>query len=177
MTARRALPPPEARLVYLGRNLVAETARASRESDRKRIVQPFHRSDGELLRRMLNAIQPESYVRPHRHTLPGAVEAWLVVQGAVACFMFSDTGAVEQIVELSAGGERFGVDFSGAVFHALIALEPDTVLYEVKLGPYVPPGDTEFAAWAPAEGTPESLAYLAQLRSRFASGKAVDAAP
>lgn len=176
MTGRRALPPPEARLIYLDRKLVAETAAAARDSDRGRIVQPFHRSDGELLRRMLNAIQPESYVRPHRHTQPGAVEAWLVVRGAVACFTFSDTGAVEQIVELRAGGERFGVDFSGGVFHTLIALEPDTVLYEVKLGPYVPAADTEFASWAPAEGADEGLAYLAGLRSLFARDKAAGAA-
>jgi hypothetical protein len=44
-------------------------------------------------------------------------------------------------------------------------LEPDSVIYEVKLGPYVPLAGTEAAPWAPAEGSLEAAGYLEQLRA------------
>ena len=46
-------------------------------------------------------------------------------------------------------------------------LEPDTVVFEVKPGPYQPTSDKDFAPWAPAEGGPDAPAYLADLEARF----------
>jgi len=46
------------------------------------------------------------------------------------------------------------------VFHTFLAIEPDTVVYEVKTGPYSASDDKEFASFAPAEGTPEAIEYL-----------------
>jgi hypothetical protein len=54
------------------------------------------------------------------------------------------------------------------VYHSFIVLEPDTVIYEVKSGPYVTSTDKSFAPWAPAEGTPEAQVYMEQLRASAA---------
>lgn len=64
---------------------------------------------------------------------------------------------------MRAGGPIFGVDIEPGVWHTLIVLEPDTLLFEVKNGPYSPATDKGFPDWSPAEGTPESERFLAAL--------------
>ncbi len=169
MTAphRRALDAPEGTLVVLSRALVDVAAEAARASDRQRVIQPLHKSEAEPLQRMFNVIQPGSYVRPHRHVRPPLTESWVVLRGAVAFFTFEDDGRVRDCLRLEAGGERFGVDMGPGPYHGLVALEPDTVLFEAKQGPYAPANETTFAPFAPAEGSPEARAYLDALRAEF----------
>ncbi|OJH38690.1 WbuC family cupin fold metalloprotein [Cystobacter ferrugineus] len=164
---RRALDAPAGELVVLSRSLVEEVAESSRTSPRRRVILPLHKKEDELLHRMLNVIQPDSYVRPHRHLEPPKAESWVVLRGALAFFTFEEDGRVRDCLSLEAGGERFGVDLAAGIFHGLIALAPDTVLFEVKNGPYAPANDKSFAPWAPAEGSPEAASYLARLREEY----------
>jgi len=117
---------------------------------------------------MFNAVQPDSYIPPHRHLHPPKAESWVVLRGALAFFTFDDQGAIIECLEIRAGGPIFGVDLEPGVYHTFFALEPDTVVYEVKDGPYSPTTDKAFPEWAPAEGTPEARAYLAKLAHEFA---------
>ena len=144
------------------------TVEVSRDSSRRRMIQPFHRSEQDTLHRMFNAIQPDSYIRPHRHLDPPKAEAWIVLRGAVVFFTFEEDGAVRDCAEVHANGQVFGVDLVPGVFHTLIAAEPDTVVYEVKTGPYSAADDKTFASFAPAEGTPEASQYLEHLRQEGA---------
>ncbi|HEX8825423.1 MAG TPA: WbuC family cupin fold metalloprotein [Archangium sp.] len=163
----RALAAPDGELVVLSRSLVERVTESSRESPRRRIILPFHKSEADPLHRMLNVIQPDSYVRPHRHLEPPKSEAWVLLRGALAFFTFEDDGRVRDCLGLEAGGEHFGVDLAPGIFHGLVALAPDTVIFEVKNGPYAPTNDKAFASWAPAEGTPETSGYLAGLREEY----------
>jgi hypothetical protein len=45
----------------------------------------------------------------------------------------------------------------------LICLEPDSVLYELKDGPYNVANDKHFAPWAPAEGSPEAFVFMEKI--------------
>jgi cupin fold WbuC family metalloprotein len=162
-SSRRALEAPAGELVVLSRSLVEDVCEASRTSPRRRIILPFHKREDELLHRMLNVIQPDSYVRPHRHLEPPKAEAWVVLRGALAFFTFEEDGRIRDCLSLEAGGEQFGVDLAPGIFHGLVALAPDTVIFEVKNGPFAPANDKSFAAWAPAEGTPEAPGYMAAL--------------
>jgi cupin fold WbuC family metalloprotein len=135
----------------------------ARESPRRRVIAPLHRSETDALHRMLNAVQPDSYVRPHRHRDPPKAEAWIVLRGSLLFFTFTDDGAVEEQTVLSAAGPRFGVDLVPGIYHTLIALEPDTVIYEVKSGPYVAASDKTFAPWSPPEGGDQGRHYMQQL--------------
>ncbi len=164
----KALTPPTDPVSFITREALERTIVASRESPRARMIQPFHRADAAILHRMFNAIQPGSYIAPHRHLSPPKDEAWIVLQGALAFFTFDDAGKLETIAEIRAGSEVFGVDLEAGVYHALYALEPDTVVYEVKSGPYAPHDDKAFAPWAPREGEPGTKKYLAELERAFA---------
>jgi cupin fold WbuC family metalloprotein len=163
-----ALPPPSGRVCWISRASLDDTLAASRVSPRKRIIQPFHRDESAALHRMFNAVQPDSYIAPHRHLDPPKDESWIVLRGALAFFTFGDQGAIEECLEVRADGDVFGVDLVPGVYHSFFALEPDTLVYEVKTGPYAPNNDKAFAPWAPREGEPGVAAYLAQLRAEFA---------
>lgn len=152
----------------IGREHVTSALEYSRTSPRKRVILPFHKHGADPLHRMLNAAQPGTYVRPHRHIAPPKSEAFLVLQGALAMFVFEDDGAIRDCFRLAAGSDRFGVDLAPGMFHSFIALEPDTLIYEVKNGPYEPASDKDFASWAPLEDSPGAAAYVAELAAAYA---------
>jgi|SRR6478735_6212443 len=167
MSTSRALGAPQGPICWLSQTLIDGAIAGSHESSRRRVIQPLHRSESATLQRMFNAVQPDSYIPPHRHLDPPKAESWVVLRGALAFFTFDDQGAISDCIEIRAGGEVFGVDLEPGVYHTFFALEPDTVVYEVKDGPYCPSNDKAFPDWAPREGTPEASRYLAQLRLKF----------
>jgi len=164
---KNALPPPIGSVCWIDQHSLEHTITESRKSPRQRIIQPFHRSESAGLHRMFNAVQPGSYIAPHRHLDPPKDESWIVLRGSLAFFTFDDQGTIVQCLEISANGSVFGVDLEPGVYHSFFALEPDTVVYEVKTGPYAPNNDKAFAPWAPREGEPGVPAYLAHLQTEF----------
>jgi cupin fold WbuC family metalloprotein len=171
MTAsyKRALSPPPGDLVVISESIAREAIAYSRTSPRKRVILPFHKGSEDPLHRMFNAVQPGSYLRPHRHIDPPKAEVFLVLRGALAMFVFEDDGRVRDCFKLEANGERFGVDLAPGLFHSFLALEPDTLLYEVKSGPYEPASAKDFASWAPDEDSPEAERYARELAALFAA--------
>lgn len=159
-----ALAPPPGAMVVVGESLIKSVVEASRTSPRRRTILPLHKRLDDPLQRMLNAIQPGSYVRPHRHA-PPVGEGLVVLQGALRFIAFADDGEIRRAVDLGAGGD-LGVDVESDVYHTLVALAPDSVIYEVKTGPYRPANDKSFAPWAPAEDTPDAARYLQDLIAR-----------
>ena len=64
---------------------------------------------------------------------------------------------------MAAGTAPFGIDFEPGVLHTFFALQRDTVLFEVKPGPYEMQTDKDFASFAPAEESPEAAGYMTSL--------------
>ncbi len=158
-----ALKAPSGSLVELTENLIDAAIFGSRESPRKRIILPFHDGADNTLHRMLNAIQPGSYIRPHRHFDPPKDESLVLLRGALTFFTFHEDGTVDKVCKAAAGSTSFGIDVKAGVFHTFIATEPDTVVFEVKPGPWSPATDKDFAAWSPEEGSPECELYMNHL--------------
>ena len=121
--------------------------------------------------RLLNAIEPGSWVRPHRHLDPPRSETVLVVAGALGVVLFDDDGSVTEAMRLEAGGDAFGVDLDAGTWHGLVALEPGTVFFETKPGPYVAPGPADRAPWSPGEDEPGAAAAEEALRGLFRHSK------
>jgi len=78
-------------------------------------------------------------------------------------------GGVTQTVVLGPDGAACGVNIPHGVFHSVFACAPGTVFFEAKAGPYLPLGEAERAAWAPAEGDAGAAAYAESLRRLFGS--------
>ena len=136
---------------------------AAQASPRRRRNHNFHQLE-ETVQRMLNALEPDSYVCPHKHEDPDKVEVFLCLRGRAAVLAFDDAGRVAGVFTLSPAGPTHGAEVPPRTWHTVLALEPGTVLYEVKQGPYNPATDKKFAPWAPAEGAPEAAEYLEALK-------------
>ena len=148
------------------RLLDAVSAQAA-ASPRRRKNFNFHAQESAPANRLLNAIEPESYVQPHRHLDPAKDETLVVLRGAVGMVVFDDNGGILQQAVLRAGSGAIGVDIPHATWHTFVALEPGSVIFEAKAGPYLPLGHGEKAYWAPAENDPAAAVYLERLISSF----------
>jgi len=154
--------------VWIDQTLLDDVTRAAQQSPRRRKNRNFHEDEAAPCNRLLNAIEPDSYIRPHRHRHEDKDESILCVRGRLGALFFDDDGTVRDTATLEAGGATIGVDIPHGSFHSVVALEPGTVFFEAKAGPYTPLGDDEIAGWAPAEGEPDAAAYHAFLRKQFA---------
>lgn len=160
-----AMQPPSTAVTPITQDKIQEAILLSRQSPRKRIILPYHKTAADKMHRMFNIIQPQSYIRPHTHITAFKHESIVLLQGAVCFFIFDEKGKILKKYILRAGSLNFGIDIEPHIFHSFIALEVDTVIFEVKPGPYSKELDKDFATWSPEEGTPEVTAYLAELYS------------
>ncbi|SDS69046.1 cupin fold metalloprotein, WbuC family [Pseudomonas asplenii] len=151
---------------FLDSTLFADLAAKAAASPRGRTHHNFHQMD-EPCHRMAVGLQPSTYVPPHRHLSADKAETLLVLRGSLGLLVFDEHGQVLVRRVLQAGGECPAVDLPAGVFHGLVVLEPDTVMFECKAGPYRPVGEGELAAWAPREGEAGVADYQAWMRAQF----------
>lgn len=145
---------------------------AARENPRRRMNHNLHESYEEPCQRLLNAVEPDSYIRPHRHLTPLKPETFLAVRGRFAAVLFDDAGEIRQVCFLAPGKGPALVDIAPGAWHAIFALEPESIFFEAKPGPYQPISDKDWAPWAPPEGSPGGAVYFEELRRRvLAFGK------
>jgi len=148
----------------IGSTEIAETTAASRRVPRRRVNLNLHRSAQDQIQRLMHVFQPGSYVRPHRHD-GDRFEVFTLLAGRAAMMLFDDSGETTEMEILSTEGVRI-VEVPGGAWHTLFALEPDTVLFEVKCGPFRPMTDKDFGPWAPAEGAPGVVETMARWMDR-----------
>jgi len=149
---------------YINQDLLSVVCEKASSTSRKRLNFNFHEWKDHA-QRMLNAIEPNSYVCPHLHVTPPKDEGFIILQGRGAAIIFEDDGAIKDIYILDPAQKKWGVDIPAGVYHTIISLMPGTVFYEVKAGPYEPTTDKEFAPWAPLEGDEAAAEYLKYLQS------------
>jgi len=149
-------------------DLLERLSEVARSSARLRKNHNFHASDSDCCQRLLNAIEPGSYVRPHRHVDPNKDETFVVLRGRFGLILFDTDGAITQKIILDSAGPRFGITIPHRTFHSIISLLPGSVFFESKAGPYAPLTPEELAAWAPAEKDAGAAPYRARLEALFA---------
>ena len=131
----------------------------------------------DSVQRFLNVLQPGTYVRPHRHCrerLGEGFECFVVLQGAIGLLVFDEAGEIRQRETLHSLGPLRGVELSEGHFHSLVALEPASVMFELKQGPYQPLEDKDFHPGFPLEGTAEAQQQERAWRSLFLASGATE---
>jgi cupin fold WbuC family metalloprotein len=157
------------RWTVIDQALIDQKVVDAKKNSRKREIHNFHSSDQDALHRMLNSIQPGSYIRPHRHLDPPKDEAFVLLKGSAGFVIFDAELGLrkKEFVLLDLERGKYGIDIRAGVWHTLFSLEPDTVLYEVKPGPYTPLTEKDFASWAPRDNSPDAASFLAELEDEF----------
>lgn len=139
---------------------------------RRRTHHNLHDDLSAPVQRLFVALQPGSYVRPHCHREPNKWELLVAIAGRLAVLIFEPDGRLRERLELAPDGDGRAVEFPPGTWHAVVALAPDSVMLEVKQGPYQPTPAADFAAWAPAEGDPDAAAFEAWMRQAAAGERA-----
>lgn len=147
-------------MIRIDTALLNALSRKATHSSRKRKNHNFHSDMEDPLQRMLNAIEPGSYIRPHKHENPDKREAFLIIRGRLLLLEFDDSGALTDHILLDPGGKNHGAEIAPGRWHSMIALEEGTVVFELKDGPYDPETDKKFAGWSPPEGAPGSADFI-----------------
>ena len=90
------------------------------------------------------------------------------MKGAAGFLTFDDRGEVKSAHKLVAGNPAGClIDIEQGLWHTLVPLADDTVVLEIKRGPYCAATDKQFAPWAPEENAPTAADYLRSLVALF----------
>jgi cupin fold WbuC family metalloprotein len=127
----------------------------ARQNRRLRKNLNLHAQLDDPVQRMVNAMEPGTYVRPHRHARDNGWELMMCLKGSFSILIFDDVGRVLERIDLNADTGVCAVEIPAYSWHAVVSHQPGTVMFEVKPGPYSPIDDKDFAGWAPAENQPE----------------------
>lgn len=124
------------KLKVIDKCLLDVVSEQAKKSPRLRMNYNFHQSLDEKCHRMLNAIEPGTEVPIHRH--PDKDESFVVLRGKVRSTTYNDNGSVIESIILCQEDGLYGVDIPKGVWHKLESLEPGSVVFECKEGPFVP---------------------------------------
>ena len=139
---------------------------AARQAPRLRKNHNLHASNASACHRLFNALEPGTYIRPHRHLDPEKDETFVLVRGSLGVVTFDETGAVTGSCLLRPL-DKMAADVPYGVYHTAVCLESGTIFFEAKAGPYLPLTAEEGAGFAPEEGSAQAATYLERLTELF----------
>ena len=134
----------------------------ARQSPRLRMNYNFHEKLDDPINRLLNAMEPGTYLRPHRHLNPAKDEIFLLLRGRVAVYLFDEKGEITDTLVLDPLAGVYGAEIKAGVWHGLLVLDKGSVIYEVKQGPFAPLCTENMAPWSPAVEDAEAVRLYMQ---------------
>jgi cupin fold WbuC family metalloprotein len=130
----------------------------ARQSPRLRANHNLHAELSDPIQRLAVAMEPATYVRPHRH--PQTWELLTPLRGRFIVLFFDDTGTVTRRTVL--GEECRVIEFPAGIWHAVLSLDCGGAIFEVKRGPYAPLAHADFAPWSEGVEAPDMNAWYAR---------------
>jgi cupin fold WbuC family metalloprotein len=137
-------------------DMLTELGQEAERSPRHRMNHNLHTELSDPVQRLAIAMEPETYIRPHRH--PQTWELLTSLKGRFLVLHFDEVGTVihrdvlgedAAIIETEAGG-----------WHAVLSLDPGGVIFEAKQGPYAPFKEEDSAPWSPTADDEKHLVLM-----------------
>ncbi|WP_120815869.1 WbuC family cupin fold metalloprotein [Yokenella regensburgei] len=125
-----------------------QQSEAAANAPRLRAHRNLHPELSDPVQRLAIAMEPGTYIRPHRH--PHTFELLLPLSGRFVVLNFDEQGVVTQRTVL--GEDSAALEMDAGTWHAVLSLDNGGVIFEVKHGGYQPVPEQDSAPWAPAEG-------------------------
>jgi cupin fold WbuC family metalloprotein len=113
-----------------------DLTRRAQNSLRRRMNLNFHESLEDKCHRFLNAVESGADIPIHRH--PEKEESFVVLRGKISITTNNDDGTVIEDHIIYPSERHNGVKVEKNVRHTVEALEPGSVIFECKEGPFVP---------------------------------------
>ena len=121
--------------MVINSELLDNVSKQAKTSPRLRMNYNFHQSLDEKCHRFLNAVEPGTEVPIHKH--PTKDETFVILRGKVRVSTHNDDGSIIDNVVLCPEEGRYGVNIPKGVWHTIEAMEPNSVIFECKEGPFV----------------------------------------
>ena len=122
-------------IMVIDNEILDSLAAQAQASPRLRMNLNFHQSLDEKCHRFLNAVEPGTNIPIHRH--PEKDETFVVLRGRVRVITYNDDGTIIENMVLNPSEGRYGVNVGKNVWHTVESLDPGSVIFECKEGPYV----------------------------------------
>ena len=120
--------------MIIDKALLDKVSEQAKGSPRLRKNFNFHQSLDEKCHRFLNAVEPGTEVPIHKH--PTKDETFVILRGKVRVTTHNDDGSIIDDVVLCNEEGRYGVNIPKGVWHTIEPLEPNSVIFECKDGPF-----------------------------------------
>lgn len=128
--------------------LLDQLGQEARQSPRRRANFNLHPELADSIQRLAIAMEPDTYVRPHRH--PHTWELLTPLRGRFLVLYFNDSGTVTARTVL--GEDCAMLENPAGQWHAVLSLDSGGVIFEVKHGPYQAIGDADYLPGSPSDG-------------------------
>jgi len=151
----------EIKVIYQSDLTISLKLAAKMEKERMAIL--LNESFDETPQRFVNNLTKNTYVRPHKHTLPDQWELMSWLAGEIEALAFTEEGILYERYILSADEVKI-IEFKPGLIHSFLTHSSGSYL-EVRNCAYNPKIDREYAAWAPTEGSVDAAAFLEILKA------------
>ncbi len=143
-------------------NFINESSR----NNRNRLHYNYHGSFNDNLQKILISLNRRSYIRPHRHRIDPKEEILICLSGDFAIVFFSNNGKIvdiQRIKPVSASNNSYGIVIQPDQWHMVVSISPNSLILEIKQGPFISEISKEFANWAPEENSDSAQIYLNEI--------------
>ena len=130
-----------------------ELVGAAQASPRLRANLNLHETLSDPIQRLAIAMEPETLIRPHRHT--HTWELLFPLRGRFIVLLFDDAGIVTHRAVLGEDTEM--LEMPVGQWHAVLSLDSGGVIFEVKQGAYAPLEAADFAPWVASDDASPAL--------------------
>ncbi|RJQ26304.1 cupin fold metalloprotein, WbuC family [Candidatus Parcubacteria bacterium] len=144
--------------MFIKANRLDDLTKEARESIRKRAHLLLHRHIDPVLR-LVMAMEPDSYVQPHRHLGDNRQESYIALRGKFIIILFDNLGYIKEYGLIGPKEENLMFEVPSSAWHVIWSLEKGSLVAEIIKGPYVEKTFKEFAVWAPSEEDPSKIEY------------------
>lgn len=127
--------------MLIDKKLLDGVSERAKTSERLRMNYNLHEAADSKAQRLFNALEPGTLLPIHRHR--HTAETYILVRGRIDVIFYNDQGVEVERFVLNPSNGNYGVHIPKGQWHTLDVLERDTVIFEVKDGPYTPLGSDD----------------------------------
>ena len=123
-------------MTLINKDLLSKVSSEAKENPRLRMNFNLHDSLDSKVQRLLNALEPGTILPIHRHM--NTEETYILLKGKLNVLYYDENRNLMDSFILDPLAGSYGVNIPKGQWHTLEVLEPDSVIFEVKEGPYKP---------------------------------------
>lgn len=122
----------------IGNEIIEKVNVQAKESPRLRMNYNIHECMEETVHKMINSLQLGTVLPIHRHLHPAKKETFVLLRGELEVLHYNDEKEVIERHLLSENNGNCICEIMPEEWHSLNVLSENTVILEIKQGPYIP---------------------------------------